>query len=142
MQTRRVRPCCISSVSPAPGRTQNLEAERQADNMAAIRAEQAWRITRERRVFALSGEWVGRIEDVRDSPADGGLTGILRVRRRYGGRVALPWADSSRPTASSWPQRQPRSLKRRETDRSRPEEVAPCASFARSGKRAKIGSYG
>jgi len=76
-------------------------------------AEQAWRITRERRVFALSGEWVGRIEDVRDSPADGGLTGILRVRRRYGGRVALPWADSSRPTASSWPQRQPRSLKRR-----------------------------
>src|SRR3954454_4184943 len=81
----------ISSVSPAPGRTQNLEAERQAENMAAIRAEQAWRITRERRVFALSGEWVGRIEDVRASPADGGLPGILRVRRRYGGgRVALP----------------------------------------------------
>ena len=70
---------------PSQAQTPSPSLQVKIDSQWQMRAEQAWRVLRERRVFTQAGRWIGRVEDVRASPVDGALSASLRLRPLLGG---------------------------------------------------------
>jgi sporulation protein YlmC with PRC-barrel domain len=73
---------------PSKAQTPSAALELSIDNLSQMRAEQAWRLLREQRVFSKGGRWLGRVEDVKISPSDGTISASLRLRPRFGGGQA------------------------------------------------------
>src|SRR5689334_4885433 len=78
-----------TSLAHAQAHISGLSA--QADARIQAEAQVLWRILATRPAYAETGEWVGRVADVRVGPNRTSLVAIVTVRPRFGwGRIVVP----------------------------------------------------